>query len=290
MQLRLRHSLLRHNVDVRFGDRVGVFHQRYLHRWRRHIRPVFALELLAVPFDPLERVRRQVEIGVRRVLLANQELGEPADGGAPVRVDADEPHRLGDDRAAIAELQDGEGFDGRGDGFDLIAGRSGLDFRDDLVRGERVAVRVRDVEPVGAVGVDDDIGQHAVEPVLELGAEPAHHRVHDDERRHAKHDADDADEREVASLQVADAEEQLVHGNPSPQCAHAGTQMRGACSKFDERGKGEVRTTCALRRPRVRDTEGADEVRANGRVGTIAEPPEERGEGGSSGYRSPAAG
>ena len=51
-----------------------------------------------------------------------------------------------------------------------------------------------------------------MQPVLELGAEPAHDGVDDDERRHAEHDADDADERQIASLQVSDAEQQLVHG------------------------------------------------------------------------------
>ncbi len=143
---------------------------------------------------------------------------------------------------------------------------------------DRLPIRVEDRpatvvvldEAVHAVGVDDHVGEQAVQPVLELGAEAAHDRVDDDERRHAEHDADDADERQVAGPQVPDAEQQLVHGRVpfrvlrrAGQCAHAGCKsiVRG-CNKFRGTGKGEVRRrsgrTCELRsEPRSQGVNGA---------------------------------
>src|SRR5439155_21945249 len=71
-------------------------------------------------------------------------------------------------------------------------------------------------------------------------------RVDDDQGGDAEHDADDADERQVAGLEVPDAEEQLVHGAGSlcgrartPGAAARRTRGRG-CSKIGGRGKGEV--------------------------------------------------
>ena len=82
---------------------------------------------------------------------------------------------------------------------------------------KRDPIRMRAILPSGSakpskvVGLDDDVGEQAVQPIAQLGAEAAHDAVDDDERGHAEHDADDADQRQVARQQIAPAEQQFVH-------------------------------------------------------------------------------
>src|SRR5262249_55786181 len=75
-----------------------------------------------------------------------------------------------------------------------------------------------------------DVGEEAVQPVAELGAEPAHDAVDDDERGDAEHDADDADQRQVARPQIPPAEQELVHslphGEESVPQRHGGTEKK----------------------------------------------------------------
>ena len=108
--------------------------------------------------------------------------------------------------AVQLELEHGEDFERRRHGLDARRSRYGS------ARMQRhLALGIG--EAVVVVGLDDDVGEQAVQPVAQLGAEAGHDAVDDDERGHAEHDADDAHQRQVARQQITPAEQQLVHGH-----------------------------------------------------------------------------
>ena len=138
--------------------------------------------------------------------LVLQELLEAAHRRPALWIDTDQLHLLGydgvTDRAWDGELHEGEDLDRRRYRLHVLA-----DIR--LADAAHLAFGVG--KPLHLDRLDDDVGQHAVQPVAEFGAEPGHDAVDDDQGRHAEHDADDAHQRQVAGQQVTPAEEEFVH-------------------------------------------------------------------------------
>jgi hypothetical protein len=138
---------------------------------------------------------------VARVLQVLHELADP---GLAERVDADQADRPRVHLAValVLVLQQGGGLDDRGDGLDLGA--------DQLLHLADLALVIG--EAVERFRLDRDMGLQAAQPFLQLGGEPAHDAVDDDQRRHAEHDADDARQGQVTRPEVTPGEQQLVHG------------------------------------------------------------------------------
>ncbi len=157
--------------------------------------------LLPVGFGHLERR------GDRLAMRVAQELGEIARLGPLGRDDADELHRPGHHLAIDAEVEDAGAFHRRGHSLDVLAGDL-LDPRHDLLPV---------VEAIQRERLDDDVGEHPVQPLLHLVGEPRHDRVDHDHRRDAEHHADDARQRDVPGLQITPAEDVLVHRTASLQ-------------------------------------------------------------------------
>ena len=96
-------------------------------------------------------------------------------------------------------------------------------------------------EAVHPLGVDDHVGEDAVEPCLELGAEAAHDRVDDDESRHAEHDADDADERQVPVWRYRTQSSNLYTG-----CSSLSRPASGGPGTANVAARTRVRVLCRV--------------------------------------------
>ena len=86
-------------------------------------------------------------------------------------------------------------------------------------------------------------------PLAQLGAEPRHHAVDDDQRRHAEHDADDADQRQVAGQQVAPAEEEFVHPVHlwvTPRSESSRGALERSSAPLDDSGRGVTMTLVSI--------------------------------------------
>ena len=144
----------------------------------------------------------ELEVELLAIVGVLQVAAKVADGGVGRFVDADQADLAGDVLIAAGEAEHRGDVDGRRHAGDVLAG--------DLADLLHVVIGVGDA--VERAAFEDDVGEDAVDAILHLVGEAFHHGVDDDHRRDAEHHADDRDERDVASAEVAPAEEEFVHG------------------------------------------------------------------------------
>ena len=135
-------------------------------------------------------------------VIALQVIDERPDFRFAFRVDADQRDRVMNVLPAVLEAQHPVHLDGRGDTRHVLP--------DQAADESLMSLRVRFA--VGAPRLDDDVGEHALDALAHLAAEPGHHRVDHDHRGHSQRDTDDAGESDVARPQITLAEKQFVHG------------------------------------------------------------------------------
>jgi hypothetical protein len=110
-----------------------------------------------------------------------QKLAKVAHGRVRRLVDTDHRNLLGDVLAADRVAKHRRNMHRRRHARNVLPGN--------FTNLRHTAIGIR--KAVEGLAFEHDVGKDTVNPVLHLMRETLHHGVHDNHRRHAKHDADD---------------------------------------------------------------------------------------------------